>query len=165
MPDTRVKPNLYNPIHLLAFGFGSGLPTKAPGTFGSLAAMLVWWALMSDLGLYIQLFIIVIGFVAGIYICQQCAKDLGVHDYGGIVWDEWIGLWITYLYLPHGIVWLLYGFVLFRVFDILKPPPISWLDKKVAGGLGIMLDDVLAGLFALAVLQASYYGLASMSLL
>lgn len=157
MSDKKVTPNLKNPIHLLAFGFGSGLPTKAPGTFGTIAAMLVWWLLLKDCDFYVQLSIIIIGFFAGIYICQQCANDLGVHDYGGIVWDEWIGLWITYLFLPQGIIWLVYGFFLFRVFDILKPFPISWLDKHLSGGLGIMLDDVLAGLFALLLLQITYY--------
>lgn len=156
MSDKNVKPNLLNPIHLLAFGFGSGLPTKAPGTFGSLAAMVVWYVLFKDIHLYAHLTIIILGFFAGIYICHRCAKDLGVHDYGGIVWDEWIGLWIAYLYLPQGVIWLFYGFLLFRVFDILKPPPISWLDKKVSGGLGIMLDDVLAGIFALALLQLTH---------
>lgn len=157
MSDKKVKPNLKKTIHLLAFGLGSGLPTKAPGTFGTLAAMLVWYLLLKDCGFYIQLSVIIIGFLAGIYICQQCAKDLGVHDYGGIVWDEWIGLWITYLFLPQGVIWLVYGFLLFRLFDIFKPFPISWLDKHLSGGLGIMLDDVLAGLFALLLLQLTYY--------
>lgn len=152
-----IKPNFSNPTHILAFGFGSGLAPKAPGTVGSLAAMLVWWVWLQELSIYTQLSVLVAGFFLGIFVCHQCAKDLGVHDYGGIVWDEWIGLWISYLFLPQGIIWLLAGFGLFRLFDILKPFPISWLDKKITGGLGIMLDDVLAGLAALSILQIIIY--------
>lgn len=148
-----VKPNLRNPVHLLAFGLGSGCAPKAPGTFGTLAAIPFWWIFLQDVPLIPYLCVIIAGFAFGVYLCEQTSKDLGVHDHGGIVWDEWIGLWITYIALPSGIEWIIIGFALFRFFDILKPWPIKWLDEKVHGGFGIMIDDVLAGIFALACVQ------------
>lgn len=149
-----VKPNLRNPIHLLAFGLGSGCAPKAPGTFGTLAAIPFWWLFLQNVPLIPYLCVLIAGFAFGVYLCEQTSKDLGVHDHGGIVWDEWIGLWITYLALPTGIEWIIIGFALFRFFDILKPWPIKWLDEKVHGGFGIMIDDVLAGVFALGCVQA-----------
>lgn len=152
-----VKPNLRNPIHLLAFGLGSGCAPKAPGTFGTLAAIPFWWLFLQDVPLIPYLCVLIAGFAFGVYLCEQTSKDLGVHDHGGIVWDEWIGLWITYLALPAGIEWIIVGFALFRFFDILKPWPIKWLDEKVHGGFGIMIDDVLAGVFALGCVQGLAY--------
>mgnify|MGYP000215205463 FL=1 len=151
------KPNLRNPVHLLAFGLGSGCAPKAPGTFGTLAAIPFWWLLLQDVPLIPYICVLIAGFAFGVYLCEQTSKDLGVHDHGGIVWDEWIGLWITYLALPAGIEWVVIGFILFRFFDILKPWPIKWLDEKVHGGFGIMIDDVLAGLFALGCVQLLAY--------
>lgn len=151
------KPNLRNPVHLLAFGLGSGCAPKAPGTFGTLAAIPFWWLLLQDVPLIPYICVLIAGFAFGVYLCEQTSKDLGVHDHGGIVWDEWIGLWITYLALPAGIEWLVIGFALFRFFDIIKPWPIKWLDEKVQGGFGIMIDDVLAGLFALGCVQLLAY--------
>lgn len=152
--NSPVKPNLRNPIHLLAFGLGSGCAPKAPGTFGTLAAIPFWWLFLQNVPLIPYLCVLIAGFAFGVYLCEQTSKDLGVHDHGGIVWDEWIGLWITYLALPTGIEWIIIGFALFRFFDILKPWPIKWLDEKVHGGFGIMIDDVLAGVFALGCVQA-----------
>jgi phosphatidylglycerophosphatase A len=152
-----VKPNLRNPIHLLAFGLGSGCAPKAPGTFGTLAAIPFWWLFLQDVPLIPYLCVLIAGFAFGVYLCEQTSKDLGVHDHGGIVWDEWIGLWITYIALPSGIEWIIIGFALFRFFDILKPWPIKWLDEKVHGGFGIMIDDVLAGIFALGCVQGLVY--------
>ncbi|WP_372871776.1 phosphatidylglycerophosphatase A [Shewanella sp.] len=145
--------SLKNPWHFLALGFGSGLAKKAPGTFGTLAAVPLY-LLLSPLPLVWYLVVTLIVVIAGIYICDRASKDMGVHDHGAIVWDEVAGLLITLIAAPAGIGWLMAGFVLFRVFDILKPWPIRVLDAKVHGGLGIMADDVLAGLFALACLQA-----------
>lgn len=155
--STIVKPNLRNPIHLLAFGLGSGCAPKAPGTFGTLAAIPFWWLLLQDVPLVPYICVLIAGFAFGVYLCEQTSKDLGIHDHGGIVWDEWIGLWITYLALPNGIEWIIIGFALFRFFDIIKPWPIKWLDEKVHGGFGIMIDDVLAGIFALACVQILAY--------
>ena len=157
-PDLNTRPdlkglNLKNPIHLLAFGLGSGLPKTAPGTWGTLAALPVWLLLLQGVPTLPYLCVLIAGFAFGVMLCEFTSRDLGVHDHGGIVWDEWIGLWITYLWLPEGWVWILYGFVLFRIFDIIKPWPIKWLDKKVHGGFGIMIDDVLAGVFAFSAVQ------------
>ena len=150
--SVQVKPDWRNPIHLLAFGFGSGAASFAPGTWGTVAALAPYYFLQ-DLTLLPYLLVIVVSFFAGIYICGQTSKDLGVHDHGGIVWDEFVGLWITLIVVPAGWQWVFLGFVLFRIFDIAKPWPIRWADKQVSGGFGIMLDDVLAGIYAWIVLQ------------
>jgi phosphatidylglycerophosphatase A len=151
----ELKTKLTTPIHWLAFGLGSGLAPKAPGTFGTLAALPIWWWLLKDLSLMPYIAMLIITFIVGIYLCDKTSKDMGVHDHGGIVWDEWVGIWITLLLLPqtHTVAWLIVGFVLFRFFDIVKPWPIKWLDQKVSGGFGIMIDDVVAGIFSLIVLQ------------
>lgn len=141
-----------NPIHFLAIGFGSGLMPKAPGTFGTLAAIPVYLLLVQfDIWLYILATCIIT--VAGVFICDYTSKALGVHDHSGIVIDEVAGFLITMIAVPFQWQWILVGFVLFRLFDIVKPWPISWLDKRVQGGFGIMIDDVLAGVFALICLQ------------
>jgi phosphatidylglycerophosphatase A len=141
-----------NPVHFLAFGLGSGASPKAPGTAGTLAAALIWWWLPSmELATYLLFLVLVC--IAGIWICGKTARDIGVHDHGGIVWDEFAGLWIALILVPPGIPWLVAAVVLFRFFDIIKPWPVSWLDRHVGGGTGIMVDDVLAGLMALACLQ------------
>ena len=152
MKPVKVEPNWFNPIHLLALGFGSGAAPKAPGTWGTLAAVLIYWPL-SQLSPDHYLLMLLVTSVMGIYICGQTARDLGVHDHGSIVWDEFVGFWITMFAAPVGWVWVVVGFVLFRFFDIIKPWPISWIDKKVTGGFGIMLDDVIAGVMAALVLQ------------
>ncbi|WP_299977133.1 phosphatidylglycerophosphatase A [uncultured Pseudoteredinibacter sp.] len=146
-----------DPRLLLAFGFGSGLSPKAPGTFGTIAALPFVFLLQAS-PIYIYLAVLVIGFAIGVYLCEHASKVMGVHDHGGIVWDEFIGMWLAMLAVPLGWQWLLAGFILFRIFDIAKPWPIGWLDKKVSGGFGIMIDDVLAGLYALLILQlAAFY--------
>ena len=152
MKPVKVEPNWFNPIHLLALGFGSGAAPKAPGTWGTLAAVLIYWPL-SQLSPDHYLLMLLVTSVMGIYICGQTARDLGVHDHGSIVWDEFVGFWITMFAAPVGWVWVVVGFILFRFFDIIKPWPISWIDKKITGGFGIMLDDVIAGVMAAAVLQ------------
>ena len=143
---------LKNPIHFLALGFGSGLMPKAPGTFGTLAAIPVY-LLMSDLPLWMFISLTAVITIAGIYICDYTSRALGVHDHSGIVIDEIAGYLITMIAMPNDWIWIVTGFILFRLFDILKPWPISWLDKKVSGGFGIMIDDVLAGIFALICLH------------
>lgn len=142
--------------HFFAFGFGSGLAPKAPGTFGTLAAVPIYlviqylpWAAYASW--------LIVTFALGIYWCDRSSKKLGVHDHGGIVWDEFVGYWITMFLAPTGWLWVPIGFVLFRFFDIIKPWPIGWLDQKVKGGLGIMVDDVLAGIYAFVCLQLIAY--------
>lgn len=145
-----------NPIHFLAFGFGSGAAPVAPGTFGTLAAMLLYW-LAPPLSPMAYCVLLVVTTVLGIWLCGRTSKDLGVHDHGGIVWDEFVGYWITMFMAPAGVIWMLVGFGLFRVFDIAKPWPIKWADEKVEGGLGIMLDDVIAGILACLCLQGMVF--------
>lgn len=147
------KPNVWkNPVHFLAFGLGSGLAPKAPGTFGT-AAAIPFYLLLQYLSLPLYLAVVAVATVVGIWLCDKASKDLGVHDHPGIVWDEFCGYWIAMIAAPAGWLWVLYGFILFRIFDIWKPRPISWLDARVGGGLGIMIDDVVAGIYALVVLQ------------
>ncbi|TCK04833.1 phosphatidylglycerophosphatase A family protein [Marinobacterium mangrovicola] len=148
-----------NPIHFLAFGLGSGASPWAPGTAGTLAAIPLWY-LLAQLPLITYLLIVLAAFAVGCWLCQRTSDDLGVHDHGGIVWDEFVGYWITMIAVPVAPVWALLGFVLFRVFDILKPWPIRWADQRVHGGFGIMLDDLIAGVFAALVLQIIIYVMA-----
>lgn len=141
-----------NPIHILAFGFGAGAMPKAPGTWGTLIALPIYFA-MIGLPMMFYLAIVALMFVAGIWICHATARDLKVHDHPGIVWDEIVGYLITMIAVPMEGWWWLVGFVLFRLFDITKPFPIRQLDRQVKGGFGIMVDDVVAAVYAGLVLQ------------
>ena len=147
---------LSNPIHLAAIGFGSGLPNKAPGTFGTLAAVPLYY-LLSFLPLELYIGVLVVASLLGFWICNITSRDMGVHDHKSIVWDEFVGYWITMVMVPFSFQWAIVGFVLFRFFDILKPFPISWLDKKVGGGFGIMIDDIAAGIISSVCLQLLIY--------
>ena len=143
-----------DPVLLLAFGFGSGLSPRAPGTAGSVMALAIYYLLLQGLSPLVYLLVVLLATVTGIYLCDAASRKLGVHDHGGIVWDEFAGLWLARFALPTGEWWApLLGFALFRLFDIVKPFPISWLDKQVDGGLGIMIDDIVAGSFAFICLQ------------
>ena len=140
--------------HWLAFGFGSGLAPKAPGTFGTLAAI-PFYLLMSPLAWPYYLGLVVVFTVIGIWACDRTARELGAKDPSAIVWDEFVGFFITMLAVPsalltasYGWAWILAGFLAFRLFDIWKPWPIRVIDERVEGGLGIMLDDILAGIMA-----------------
>ncbi|MGB5474539.1 MAG: phosphatidylglycerophosphatase A [Gammaproteobacteria bacterium] len=143
---------LLHPVDLLALGFGSGLVPKAPGTAGTLVAIPVY-LLVQTLAWPAYLALTATLFLAGIAICAHTATRLGVHDHPGIVWDEIVGYLVTMTLAPAGWLWIAIGFVLFRFFDVLKPWPIRWFDRYVHGGFGIMLDDLIAGLFAAGVLQ------------
>lgn len=147
-----------NPIHLLAFGLGAGKAPVIPGTFGSLPAIPLYF-LLENLTIWPYLGVVFVMFIVGVYVCHITSRDMGVHDHSGIVFDEIVGMLITYIALPAGWVWLVTGFVLFRIFDIWKPFPIRQVDKNMGGGMGIMFDDVLAGIYALLTLQAIYYGM------
>ncbi len=148
----RQRISMANPVHFLALGFGSGLAPKAPGTFGSLAALPLV-LLQSYLSLPLMLAIIVLATLVGFYLCGKTAEDMQVHDHSSIVWDEVVGMLITFIAIPLSVTSLLAGFALFRLFDIVKPWPIRYLDKHVHGGVGIMVDDILAGIFALVCMH------------
>lgn len=143
---------LSDPVLFLAFGFGSGLVKKAPGTLGTLAAVPVFW-IFSQFGFVYYSGLTVLALVAGIGICGEAANKLGEHDFGGIVWDEVAGFLVTMWWMPLTWQTLVVGFALFRLFDIIKPWPIRWVDRRVSGGFGIMLDDILAGLLAAGVMS------------
>jgi len=153
-PERLPRPKLSHPLHFLAFGMGSGCSPKAPGTMGTLVAMVLYLPL-SYLPSWWYLGVTILVILAGIWICDWSARQLGVHDHPGIVWDEIAGYLVTMLWAPAGFEWMLAGFILFRLFDILKPWPIGWLDRRVGGGLGIMLDDVVAGIAAMLCLQVA----------
>ncbi len=143
---------LLHPVDFLALGFGSGLLPVAPGTAGTVAAIPVY-LLLQPLATPYYVALVVLLALAGIAICGQTATRLGVHDHPGIVWDEIVGYLVTMTFAPPGWLWVALGFVLFRLFDIVKPWPIRWCDRRVGGGLGIMLDDLLAGVLSAALLQ------------
>lgn len=154
-------------VYWLGIGLGSGLPRRAPGTWGTVGGLIVGVPLMS-LGFIPFLVLTILSCLIGIWICGRTSELMKGHDDPHIVWDEWAGMWITLLPLsyissymfpktedalsmllqPMFWGWLPTAFILFRVFDILKPPPIGWADRKVAGGLGVMLDDIIAGIMA-----------------
>lgn len=149
---TPAKIVFTNPIHFLAFGFGSGLSPRAPGTMGTLA-VIPFYVYASALSLAYYFILCLFVSLIGIYLCGKSAKLLKTHDHPGIVWDEFAGFFITMIAVPMNLQNIVLGFVLFRIFDIFKPWPISWLDKQVGGGLGIMLDDIVAGLFSFACIH------------
>jgi len=159
-PTTPCKGLLSDPVHLLAFGFGSGCSRFAPGTFGTLAAIPIF-LILNQLSTSLYLVITLFMFLIGIWLCSETTKKLKVHDHPGIVWDEIVGYLVTMIAAPKGWIWIVVGFVLFRIFDILKPWPISIADKKIHGGFGIMFDDVIAGVFAFFLLHIiAYYSIA-----
>ena len=150
--NPSVKECLTNPIHGLAFGLGSGLAPFAPGTFGTLVAI-PFYLLLQPLSLSVYLGVLLLLIVVSIYICGESARQLKTHDHSGIVLDEICGYLVTMIWVPESWLWLVLGFLLFRLFDIWKPWPIGLVDRKVQGGLGIVIDDVLAGVFAAICLQ------------
>ncbi len=153
-PENLVRTVMTDPVHFLAFGFGTGLAPFAPGTFGSLPGILLFWLTM-DFGLYVQLGVALALLLAGIWICGESARRIGVHDHGGIVFDEIAGMFVTLLIAPATPLGWALAFVLFRVMDIVKPWPIRDMDHRLKGGVGIMLDDLAAALYA-SVLLGSY---------
>ena len=143
---------LKNPLHWPALGFGLGAAPFAPGTFGTLLGIPIYLLLAGE-PLIGYLSAVAGLFLIGVAACRVTARALGVHDHPAIVFDEVVGFLITMTLAPAGGWWLVAGFALFRLFDIWKPWPIRWIDRRVHGGVGIMLDDALAGVYALLVLQ------------
>jgi phosphatidylglycerophosphatase A len=149
---TRLSPGLLrDPVHFFALGFGAGLVPRAPGTAGTLVAVLLD-PLLRPLGVELRILLVALMFALGVWLCGESARRLGTHDHPAIVWDEIVGYLALMLVLPAGWAWALAGFVVFRFFDILKPWPIRQLDHGVGGGLGIMLDDMMAAAWGAVVL-------------
>ncbi len=157
-PDERVKPTFswvyQRPARIFAFGFGSGLIRPAPGTWGSLAGWLIWVVLLSNWrdALMPMAAFLTLAFVLGCWVCHRANRDLGVADHGGIVWDEMVALWLVLWLSPPSLTAQAWAFVLFRVFDIVKPPPIRYFDRRWKNGFGVMWDDILAAAYSLLVM-------------
>jgi phosphatidylglycerophosphatase A len=143
---------LSHPAHFIALGGGAGLVPRAPGTAGTLLAIPIYWGWSGLFSVPTQLLLIALGFVAGIWACGRTGRALGVSDHGGMVWDEVIAFLLVLVFTPAGLIWQACAFVLFRVFDIVKPPPIRYYDRTLHGGFGVMFDDMLAAGYTLLVL-------------
>ncbi|NRB72640.1 MAG: phosphatidylglycerophosphatase A [Xanthomonadales bacterium] len=156
MNDPSMRAQLLQAVRqwdgFLALGFGSGLVPKAPGTFGTLAAVPLALAL-KQLPLGAQLVLITFAFMLGVWVCDRVGKRLGAADHGAMVWDEFVGYWVAVLLIPVTFGWLLTAFVLFRLLDILKPWPIRALERRSSGGFGVMVDDLLAGILTMLLLM------------
>lgn len=151
--DLHVKPSwgllMSHPAYMLAFGFGSGLARKAPGTFGTLVAFPMYWYLAPRLSEPLFILVLIWAFAIGVWVCDKTGRKLGVADYGGIVWDEIVAFLLVLFFTPAGWAWQVLAFTLFRFFDIVKPPPIRHFDRTWHGGLGVMFDDIVAAGYAL----------------
>lgn len=155
-PTLSSKQLLRHPAGWIASGFGSGLAPFAPGTVGSAVALLPWlWLRTLSMPYYI--IAIVLAFAVGVWASAWVVRRSGVQDPQIVVWDEFVGVWIALIAVPAGWIWMLAGFGLFRLFDIWKPWPVRWADEKIGGGIGVMLDDVFAGIYALILMQAAVY--------
>jgi len=141
-----------NPVHFVAFGFGAGTIPFAPGTFGTLIAIPFYLA-MQHLSSSVYFAITLLVIVASIWICNKATHDIGIEDHQGMCLDEIVGYLVTMFAVPHGWTWVLIGFLLFRLFDIWKPWPIRFIDQRLTGGIGIILDDVLAGVYSCILLH------------
>jgi phosphatidylglycerophosphatase A len=160
-PPERLQPSTWrDPAVLVVTGFGSGFLQPAPGTWGSVVAVGLWWLLLGGLWWPWQLLVMAIVFVVGTWLTHRVGRRYGVHDDPGIVVDEFVGVWLTLLAVPPSWQAALAGLVLFRIIDILKPWPVSWADRRVPGAFGVMLDDLLAGGLAAVVLQLAFLALA-----
>ena len=150
-PDLRFL--LSHPAHLLALGFGSGLPSRAPGTFGTLFGWLTFVLLAPRLTSIDWLPVLVGGFAIGCWACTRTGRDLGAADHGGMVWDEIIAIWLVLLFVPWGWSWQAVAFAVFRFFDIVKPPPIRHFERRFKrdgwAGFGVMGDDLIAAFYSL----------------
>jgi phosphatidylglycerophosphatase A len=156
MTTSAPRPNAkflwQHPQHLLALGFGSGLMRYAPGTFGTLVGIGLYAACAGQL-LWIKLALITFLFLIGIPICGNTGKALGEDDHGSIVWDEIVAIMLVLTFTPLHWLWWLVAFILFRLFDIVKPFPIRQIERKVGGGFGVMLDDLLAAIYVIIIIQ------------
>jgi phosphatidylglycerophosphatase A len=141
-----------NPLYFVGFGLGSGAMPFAPGTFGTLMAI-PFYLLLSKLSLPWYLLFVCAFSVFSAWVCERLSRELKIHDHPGMCIDEFVGFFVTMIYAPAGVGWVITGFLLFRLFDIWKPWPIIWLDKHIHGGIGMVLDDIVAGLFSMFFIQ------------
>ncbi|HEX6612746.1 MAG TPA: phosphatidylglycerophosphatase A [Rhodanobacteraceae bacterium] len=156
----QLRALLAHPAGWIACGFGSGLFPRAPGTMGSLVALVPWWFALRELPVAWYVAVLVFAFALGVWACEVAGRRLGVDDHRALVWDEFVGQWIALCAvsgssLQRTAIFAIVGFVLFRLFDVWKPWPIRVADRRLHGGLGVMLDDVLAGIYALIVMQVA----------
>jgi len=155
---TTLRPDLRflfaHPAHLIAFGFGTGLVPKAPGTVGTLLGLPLFWLIVAVApDLPNRVILLIAAFLLGVWACGRTGRALGVADHGGMVWDEIAAFALVLLFTPAGWQWIAVAFALFRLFDILKPWPIRLADTRLKGGFGVMFDDLLAALYAIAVIK------------
>jgi phosphatidylglycerophosphatase A len=141
-----------SPARLIAFGFGSGLSPRAPGTAGTVAGVLLYLLLTVILSTNAITALLILFFALGVWACEKTGRDLGVADHGGMVWDEIVAIMLVLLFTPRTGLFFLIAFALFRLFDIWKPFPIRQLEAKCKGGFGVMIDDILAALFSIAII-------------
>ncbi len=144
-----------HPAHAIAFGFGAGLAPFAPGTFGTLAAIPLWWLLVEGHAPPLLFALIVAFFAAGVWACELTGRHLGIADHGAMVWDEVVAFLLVLALLPAGTGWMVAAFLLFRFFDIVKPPPIRDCERRFKGGFGVMFDDLVAAGYTLLVLAVA----------
>lgn len=152
MQKNLVRKVFSHPIYFIAFGFGAGLSPCAPGTCGTIVAIPFYY-LIQSLSLVNYVLVLASATLIGIWICDVTERGIGVHDYSGIVWDEICGFGLTMIAAPKGNVWIGIGFLLFRLFDIVKPWPIALIERKIPGGFGVMADDLMARVYAWMSLQ------------
>ena len=159
LPDAMTRPTaafmVRHPAHLIALGAGAGLVPGAPGTAGTLLAFPLYWGLATYCSAFTLLGLIVLGFALGVWACGRTGRALGVSDHGAIVWDEIVAFTLVLFFTPAGLAWQAFAFLLFRLFDILKPPPIRYYDRMLKSGFGVMFDDLLAACYTLLVLAAA----------
>lgn len=160
MADLPARPTLHfvyrHPAHFIAFGGGIGLIPFAPGTFGTLLAIPLFHVLQPRLDAWPFLVVIVALFWLGVWACAVAGRALGAADHGGMVWDEVVAFLLVLFFVPAGGYWQAFAFVVFRFFDIFKPPPIRYYDRTLKNGFGVMWDDLIAAGYALLVLAAFY---------
>ena len=159
VPDLLARPSwrfvLSRPAHFIAFGFGVGLIPVAPGTFGTLLAVPLYWLFQPQVEALEFLLLILLLFGLGVWACEMTGRAMRVHDHGGIVWDEVVAFLLVLFFTPAVPAWQAAAFALFRLFDILKPPPIRYYDRTLKSGFGAMFDDLIAALYTLIILAAA----------
>lgn len=159
MSDLVLKPSwrfvLSRPAHFIAFGFGAGLAPAAPGTFGTLLALPLFWLLQPRVEPAEFLLLVALLFGLGVWACEMTGRAIGVHDHGGMVWDETVAFLLVLFFTPVALPWQAAAFALFRAFDILKPPPIRHFDRTLKSGFGAMFDDMIAALYTLIILAVA----------